>query len=158
MAYDDLKERAGQTYTGMTIGGEHTWIYPGGLWKEKKVAPDKWELTFSSIKQRERSAPPDSGAPKGTQYHWYILAHQKVRKIDEDAYTTLMEGVKYKIAHKRPHWRHWSCEYPEQPSALERVVAILESTLAGLKDELEVAQPAGGRLASLVPSEPDASL
>src|SRR2546422_5386940 len=49
------------------------------------------DFTFSSIKQRERSAPPGSGVPVGTQYHWYILAHQRVRKIDANSYTTLID-------------------------------------------------------------------
>src|SRR2546426_8454139 len=75
----------GETYSGMAVGGEHTWLYPNGLWKETKVAPDRWDFTFSSLKERERSAPPGSGVPVGTQYHWYILAHQRVRKIDADS-------------------------------------------------------------------------
>lgn len=133
MGYDDLKEHGGRTYTGMAVGGEHAWVYPHGLWRERKVAPDRWEFTFSSLKERERSAPVGSGAPPGTQYHWYLLAHQRVRKVDQDAYSTFMEGVKHKVAHKRPHWHRWSSEYRDQPSARERVVAILEATLARLR-------------------------
>src|SRR6266704_4658425 len=135
MAYDDVKEFEGETYAGMAVGGEHTWLYPNGLWRETKVAPDRWDFDFSSIKERERSAPPGSGVPVGTQYHWYILADQRVRKIDADSYTTFMSGVKYKIAHKRPHWRKWSSEYPEQPSETEKLIDILEGTLARLRSE-----------------------
>ena len=134
MAYDDVKEFGRETYTGMAVGGEHTWLYPNGLWKETKVAPDRWDFTFDSIKERERSAPPGSGVPVGTQYHWFILAHQRVRKIDADSYTTFMSGVKYKIAHKRPHWRKWSSEYPEQTSEAEKLIAVLEETLARLRE------------------------
>src|SRR2546422_40566 len=94
----------------------------------------RWDVTFQSIKERERSAPPGSGVPVGTQYHWYILAHQRVRKIDADSYTTLMSGVKYKIAHKRPHWRKWSSEYPDQPAETERLINVLEETLARLRE------------------------
>lgn len=133
MAYDDLKEFEGETYAGMAVGGEHAWIYPNGLWRESKVAPDRWTFTFTSIKERERAAPEGSGVPVGTQYHWYILADQRVRKIDADTYHTFMSGVKHKVAHKRPHWRKWSSEYPDQPSESERVVRILEETLAGLR-------------------------
>ena len=71
--------------------------------------------------------------PVGTEYHWYILAHQRVRKIDADSYTTFMSGLKYKVAHKRPHWRKWSSEYPEQPSERQRLTAILEETLEGMR-------------------------
>lgn len=133
MAYDDLKEFEGEAYTGMPVGGEHSWIYPNGLWRERKVAPDAWTFTFTSLKERERSAPPGSGPPPGTRYHWYLLAHQRVRKIDEDTYHTFMSGTKYKLAHKRPHWRRWSCEYPDQASEPERLIAILEATLARLR-------------------------
>lgn len=134
MAYDDLKEFHGDTYTGMAVGGEHAWIYPNGLWHEEKVAPDRWEFTFSSMKERERSAPVGSGVPVGTQYHWYILAHQRVRKVDADSYTTFMTGVKYKVAHKKPHWRKWSSEYPEQPTEREKLITILEATLCEIRE------------------------
>jgi hypothetical protein len=135
MAYDDLKEFSGQRYTGMSVGGEHAWLYPNGRWRERKVAPDRWEFTFSSLKERERSAPDGSGVPTGTQFHWYLLAHQRVRKIDKDSYTTFMEGLKYKVAHKRPHWRKWCDEYPDQRPERERVIGILEDAVAGLRSE-----------------------
>ncbi len=134
MAYDELKEFEGEAYTGMPVGGEHSWIYPNGLWRESKIAPDAWTFTFTSLKERERSAPIGSGPPPGTRYHWYILAHQRVRKIDEDTYNTFMSGVKYKLAHKRPHWRKWSSEYPDQASEQEHLISILEATLARLKE------------------------
>jgi len=129
----------------MAVGEEHTWLYPNGLWKETKVAPDRWDFTFRSIKERERSAPPGSGVPVGTQYHWYILAHQRVRKIDADSYTTFMAGVKYKIAHKRPHWRKWSSEYPEQESETEKLFAVLEETLARLREPTSRVSPSVGK-------------
>jgi hypothetical protein len=136
MAYDDIKEFEGRKYTGMSVGGAHTWIYPKGIWRERKVAPDRWEFAFSSIKERERSAPVGSGVPPNTQYHWYILAHQRVRKVDQDSYSTFMHGVKYKLAHKRPHWRKWSSQYPQQPSEREKVIAILQETLRQLREEV----------------------
>jgi hypothetical protein len=146
MAYDDLKEFEGETYTGVAVGGEHTWLYPNGLWKETKVAPDRWDFTFNSIKERERSAPPGSGVPVGTQYHWYILAHQRVRKLDADSYTTFMSGVKHKIAHKRPHWRKWSSEYPEQASETDKLIAIFEEALAGLRESTSRGPPSVGKM------------
>lgn len=133
MGYDDVKEFHGAKYTGMPIGGQHRWIYPRGVWRERKVAPDRWEFTFSSMKERERRAPAESGASRDAQYHWYVLGHQRVRKIDEDTYSTFMSGHKYKVAHKRPHWRKWSSEYADQPSEREKVIAILEATLAQLR-------------------------
>lgn len=128
--YDDLKEHEGRTYTGMPVGGTHEWRYPGGRWRERKVAPDEWEVLFSSLKERTTPAPPGSGARPGTRYHWYLLCHQRVEKLDTDRYSTLMEGTKWKVGHKRPHWTRWSHEYPDQASAAETVVRILEETLA----------------------------
>ena len=141
MAYDDLKEFSGQRYTGMSVGGQHTWIYPNGRWQERKVAPDRWDFTFASMKERERSAPEGSGVPDGTQFHWYLLAHQRVRKVDKDSYTTFMDGLKYKVAHKRPHWRKWSDEYPDQEPERERLIAILERQLAELRRDPARAAP-----------------
>lgn len=148
VAYDDVKQFNGQSYTGMSVGGRHVWEYPNGLWDERKVAPDKWKFTFSSVKRRARSAPEGSGVPPGSQYHWYIMAHQRVRKLDQDAYETFMEGVKYKLAHKRPHWRSWSSEYPGNRPEREVLIDILEQALAGLKAE-EGSPGADGPLAGL---------
>lgn len=134
MAYEDVKEFEGHRYTGMSIGGEHVWTYPKGRWRERKVAPERWEFTFASVKERERSAPEGSGVPEGTQFHWYILAHQRARKVDKDCYTTFMEGVKHKIAHRRPHWRRWSSEYPDQRPERDRLVDILEAALTELRE------------------------
>ena len=133
MAFDDLKEFRGKVYSGMAIGGEHLWEYPHGLWRERKVAPDRWVFSFSSLKQRARSAPEGSGVPVGTGYHWFILGHQRVRKRDKDTYETLMEGAKFKVAHRRPHWRGWSTEYPDHEPEKEILIRILEEELAELK-------------------------
>ena len=133
MAFDDLKEFRGRVYSGMPVGGEHLWEYPGGMWQERKVTPDRWVFTFRSLKRRARRAPAGSGAPVGTRYHWFILAHQKVRKLDADTYETSMEGIKYKVAHKRPHWRNWSTEYPDHASEKEVLIGILEEHLRELK-------------------------
>ena len=142
MAYDDLKEFEGETYSGMAVGGEHVWIYPNGLWRETKLSPNRWEFTFTSLKERERSAPMGSGVPPGTRYHWYILAHQRVRKVDADTYHTLMEGIKIKLAHRRPYWTKWSDEYPGNVRAEETVRAVLEETLERLRADPREKAPA----------------
>ena len=135
MAYDDIKEFEGDTYRGMPVGGRHVWHYTDALWREEKVAPDRWDFTLTSVKRREGSAPPGSGPPALTEYHWYILAHQWARKIDADSYRTFMSGAKYKLAHKRPHWRAWSDEYPGNPASRETVMRILEENLGRLREE-----------------------
>lgn len=129
MAYDDVKEHEGRRYSGMPVGAGHRWVYPDGRWSETKDAPDRWSFTFASDKRRSRPAPEGSGASPGTRYHWYILAHQRVRKVDANTYRTRMEGLKYKLAHKRPGWRRWNTEYPDQRSREARLVAALEEAL-----------------------------
>jgi hypothetical protein len=145
VAFDDKKEFRGQVYSGMPVGGRHLWEYPNGLWLERKVAPDRWVFTFSSVKKRARRAPEGSGAPTGTLYHWFLLAHQRVRKLDQDTYDTFMEGVKYKVAHKRPHWRGWSTDYPDHEPERQILIRILEEQLAELKSE-NITQSGEGRL------------
>ncbi len=137
MAYDDLKEFDGEAYTGMAVGGRHVWHYTDAVWREEKVAPDRWDFSLTSVKRRDTSAPPGSGAPPLTEYHWYLLAHQWVRKIDADSYRTFMSGVKYKLAHKRPHWRQWSDAYPGNETSREAVMGILEDALGRLRSEAE---------------------
>jgi hypothetical protein len=83
------------------VWGTHQWYYDKGEWKEKKITPDKCEFTYATNKRKAWQAPEGSGVPVGTEYHWYLLAHQNVRKLDSNSYTTWMEGFNYKLALKR---------------------------------------------------------
>src|SRR3989442_9063545 len=69
MAYDDLKEFDGETYTGVAIGGEHTWLYPNGLWREPKGAADPRGFPLHSNQERGRRAPPRFRGAGGAGYH-----------------------------------------------------------------------------------------
>jgi hypothetical protein len=137
--YNEYKEFEGRKYTGMKVGGTHQWNYERGEWREKKTAPDKWEFTYATNKRRAWNAPEGSGVPVGTEYHWYVLAHQNVRKLDANSYTTSMTGFKYKLAHKRVGKERWSSTENAQR---ERIIQILEELIAQLKREMvkEVAE------------------
>src|SRR5688572_25086852 len=100
-AYNQYKTYEGKQYTGMKVGRTHKWYYDKGEWKEKKLTPDQWEISYAVTKRRAGKAPEGSGVPVGTEYHWYILAHQLVRKLNANDYTTSMTGFKFKVAHKR---------------------------------------------------------
>ena len=131
--YNEYKEFEGRKYTGMKVGGTHQWYYERGEWREKKIAPDKWEFTYATNKRRAWNAPEGSGVPVGTEYHWYVLADQNVRKLDANSYTTSMTGFKYKLAHKRVGKERWSSTENAQR---ERVIQILEELIAQLKREM----------------------
>ena len=132
-SYNEYKDFEGKKYTGMRVGGTHQWYYDKGEWKEKKIAPDKWEFTYATNKRRAWQAPEGSGVPVGTEYHWYLLARQNVRKLDANSYTTSMEGLKYKLAHKRAETGKWSStDYAQK----ERLIQILEGLIDQLKKEM----------------------
>lgn len=133
MAYDDAKLHRGRAYTGMRVGGRHDWDYDTGRWLERKLTPDQWSFTFESTKRRRHHAPVGSGAPAGTMFHWLVVGHQRVRKVDEDTYETFMEGAKWKIAHRRPSWRRWSTEGRGQSSARARTIEALEAAAERLR-------------------------
>jgi hypothetical protein len=114
----------------MRVGGRHVWYYDKGEWKEKKIAPDKWEFSYNVRKRRAWDAPQGSGVPVGTQYHWYILADQTVTKLDANNYSTSMTGLKYKLAHKRAESNYWSASESQQRSAL---INILQEMIDELK-------------------------
>jgi hypothetical protein len=107
-SYDRFKQFEGKQYTGMRVGRSHKWYYHKGEWKEKKITPDLWEISYSVTKRRAGKAPEGFGVPVGTEYHWYILAHQNVKKINANGYGTVMSGLKYKLAHKRATKDKWS--------------------------------------------------
>jgi hypothetical protein len=115
------------------VGGSHKWYYDKGEWKEKKITPDKWEFTYAVNKRRAGHAPEGSGVPVGTEYHWYILAHQNVRKLDANKYTTSMTGLKYKLAHKRAEKEKWNATDNAQR---KRLIQVLQELISQLKREM----------------------
>lgn len=133
-SYNEYKEFEGRKYTGMKVGRSHKWYYDKGEWKEKKITPDKWEFTYAVNKRRAGHAPEGSGVPVGTEYHWYILAHQNVKKLDANSYTTSMTGVKYKLAHKRSMSEKWSATDKAQK---KRLIQVLEELVGQLKETTE---------------------
>jgi hypothetical protein len=84
--YNALKSFQGQVYSGMAMGGSHTWNYDQGVWKETKVEPDRWEIDYATTKWRARKAPKGSGLPVGTEYHWFIVGHQVKSLLEEIIY------------------------------------------------------------------------
>jgi hypothetical protein len=132
-SYNQFKEFEGKKYTGMKIGRTHKWFYDKGEWKEKKLTPDKWQFTYSVTKRRAGNAPEGSGVPVGTEYHWYILANQNVKKLDANNYTTSMIGLKYKLAHKRSEKNNWSSSDKAQR---KRLIEILEELINNIKMEM----------------------
>jgi hypothetical protein len=136
--YNAPKEFEGKRYTGMTVGRTHHWYYDKGDWKEKKVTPDKWELTYTTVKRRAGRAPKGSGAPVGTGYHWFILAHQYIEKLNANDYMTQMVGLKYKIAHKSVGKVAWNASRNAQKKHL---IEILKSLIAEMEANPEQLTP-----------------
>src|SRR5262245_12529965 len=66
---NQFKVYKGQQYTGMQVGRSHYWIYDAGQWRETKITPDLWEISYAVTKRRKGKAPPGSGVPVGTGYH-----------------------------------------------------------------------------------------
>jgi hypothetical protein len=132
-SYNQFKEFEGKKYTGMKVGRTHKWYYDKGEWKEKKLTPDKWQFTYNVTKRRAGNAPEGSGVPVGTEYHWYILANQSVKKLDANNYTTSMIGLKYKLAHKRAERNNWSSSDNAQR---KKLIEILEELIENVKLEM----------------------
>jgi len=130
VSYNEFKEHEGERYTGMKIGRSHKWKYDPGEWKETKVTPDLWTIGYAVTKRRAGRAPEGSGVPVGTEYHWYILAHQNVSKLNANDYTTSLTGLKFKIAHKRAGSEKWSATPRTQR---KRMIAFLRNVLADLE-------------------------
>lgn len=145
--YNKYKLYNGKQYTGMQIGRGHHWHYDEGDWKETKITPDLWEISYAVTKRRVGKAPPKSGVPVGTGYHWYILAHQKAEKLDANAYATSMTGLKFKLAHKRADKDKWNVKAPTQRKHLVQflkdIIAQLESEPILLEFELDGMQYKG---------------
>jgi hypothetical protein len=153
--YNEFKEFEGKRYTGMKVGRSHKWYYDKGEWREKKVTPDEWTFSYAVTKRRAGRAPEGSGVPVGTEYHWYILAHQNVAKLNANDYSTSMTGIKFKLAHKRADNEKWSASDRAQRRRLikflERVIEDLASQeaeqAAAPKQEAVHSKPRGRKKA-----------
>src|SRR2546422_65509 len=132
VSYNQFKEYEGQRYTGMKIGRSHKWHYDRGDWKETKITPDLWQIGYAVTKRRAGRAPEGSGVPVGTEYHWYILAHQNTAKQTANDYTTTLTGLKFKIAHKRAGSDKWSATLRTQR---KRMIMFLRSVVADLEKQ-----------------------
>lgn len=129
-SYNRFKEHNGKQYSGMPVGRAHKWYYDRGEWRERKVTPDEWEISYQTTKRRAAQAPDKSGAPVGTEYNWLIVSHQRVDKLDANSYMTCMEGKKFKVAHKRASNGKWSASEQAQR---RQVIKYLEQVIAELK-------------------------
>ena len=121
-SYNRHKLYDGHQYTGMTVGRSHKWYYDKGTWIDKKITPEKWLISYNAVKKRAGKAPEGSGVPVGTEYHWYILAHQMVKKLDANSYSTSMNGLKYKLAHKRKDKDKWNISDRTQRAHLVKIL------------------------------------
>jgi len=137
-SYNSFKEFNGERYTGMKIGRSHKWNYDKGVWRETKVTPDRWEITYSVTKRRAGHAPEGSGAPVGTAYHWVIVSHQFVEKLNADDYSTSMVGVKFKLAHRRAGKDKWSVS---DNTKRKNLIKLLKDMIAEIEKEPEKAIP-----------------
>lgn len=131
-SYNEVKAFEGQQYTGMKVGRSHKWYYDKGEWKETKITPDLWEISYAVTKRRAGKAPEGSGVPVGTEYHWYILAHQNVRKLNANDYSTTLTGLKYKLAHKRAEKGKWNTSAKTQK---KRLVKLMRELIAEFEKE-----------------------
>jgi hypothetical protein len=142
VSYNEFKTYEGHRYTGMKVGRSHKWYYDQGEWKEKKITPDLWEISYAVTKRRAGRAPEGSGVPVGTEYHWYVLAHQNVCKVNANDYTTSMTGLKFKIAYRKADTGKWSASPQAQR---RRMISFPRNVIEDLEKEQEEAPPTAVR-------------
>jgi len=151
-SYNRFKTFEGKQYTGAKVGRKQKWYYDKGEWKEQKVTPDKWEIHYAVTKRRAGHAPKGSGVPVGTEYHWYILAHQMVKKLNADDYSTEMTGIKYKVAHRRADKEKWNITERGQH---KRLIKLLKEFIEEL--EKQTPEPARKAAAKKAPAKKKAA-
>lgn len=72
--------------------------------------------------------------PVGTEYPWYVLAHQNVAKLSANDYTTSLTGLTFKIAHKRAGRDTWSATPRTQR---KRMIMFLQTVIADLRKQTD---------------------
>jgi len=137
MPFDDIKNHFGQQYSGMTVGRTHNWMYHNADWVETKKTPELWQFKFNAIKSRTVPAPIGSGVPLQSAYHWLVVADQQAIKTSADDYQTIMQGLKFKIGHKRPYWKQFSYGYNGQIPYKQKVINSLTQVIEQLESEVQ---------------------
>jgi hypothetical protein len=132
--YDRWKNFEGKRYKGMKVGSHHKWYYDQGVWRERKMTPDEWTFDFAVKKRRAGKAPEGSGVPVGTEYHWFIIAHQHVKKLNANIYSTALAGTKFKAGYRRADKPKWDVSENAQK---KRIIRFLKKMLAELEDQVE---------------------
>src|SRR5438874_13490460 len=141
-SYDKSKTWHGRSYSGMKVGRAHHWTYKGE-WTERKIGPDLWEVDFRARKTRKGKAPAGSGAPVGTEYHWFFVpTSQTARKTDANHYETRLQGLKWKLGFRPATAATWDYQWAKTgETARQRAIRILEQTLADLRAEERTGEP-----------------
>ncbi len=101
--------------------------------------------SYAVTKRRAGKAPEGSGAPVGTAYRWYILAHQIVTEFDANSYSTEMVGLKHKLAHKRADKASWSASETAQRRRLVQILRELAQELENSAKEQPVKTPVASK-------------
>jgi hypothetical protein len=83
------------------VGRRYRWYYSPGVWKERKITADVWEISCRATKRpKVGKAPGGPGGPNdaiGARFHWYVIAHEYVTKVTASTYSTVLEGVKFAL-------------------------------------------------------------
>jgi len=94
----------------------HHWNYDAGNWKETRITPDLWEISYAT--GSHAPAGTEHASPPGSESHWYILAHQTAVKKNARDYDTRITGLKFRLAQKKPGRGKWSASGPTQRKQL----------------------------------------
>lgn len=130
-----IQNHQGHKYTGSPVGYKHHWEYTNPDVIETKERPDQWRFQMRSIKRKVIPTRNMGSIEPGTKYHWMFIGEQTVEKIDENTYTTDLTANKYKLGHKRPYWKGFSYNYPEQKSLNQMKIQYLKEELDKIKEE-----------------------
>lgn len=76
---------------GVPVKYKAYWRYKG-VWKETKVKPGTWKLSFRATKNRKAKS--YGSHPKGRRIRWKFTGYQDVIKTDKGKYQTHLYGTK----------------------------------------------------------------
>ena len=120
-----LIEFEGKPYNGFPIS--KSWTLGKSDWKESRRGIKTWDISFEA--DATTNTENDLSLPIGSEFHSYILAHQKIVKTHKNAYKLKIQGIKFKLAHKLRD-ENWSATSQHQKKNL---IQILKDVLKDLE-------------------------
>ena len=116
----------GNPYGFRPGNSRYQWDFLKGKWLERRIDANEHSFVLKARFEKTKDAFPTLTGDIGTEFRWFVCADQIARKVDDNAFETLMSGLRFLVGYKKPKWKQFSHEYDTSIGYTNRVLEILK--------------------------------